>query len=1100
VSAEKVRSMAQWVKESLHAPLQTAWKCSTGERTVRELLATGLDRPDALPSGETLSLKLCEHFVQWLETSLRLHRNVEQGKLKAVGVSKLSHHGAKGGAVVGEMRVFLEKSVGSPAHICTQKTAELREKYLGSGKLPTGKYQDPDAAKVCSELSPADIMADSKRVAREWESLYDRVSKLHLYKRHIDTVNTVSALVASSGAPLWANKLKTTPVGLSGLNHDEETLAARDPEGEIDPLTPVTWRRAWELKKCMAKLKQIDHSDELQLLSRERVTLQKRLRRLVGQLVVLNVEHHHMTNMTDVVKSSLVRFTAALERAGNGDGARATRYRRDAKAALAQCIHGFPCWIMPTWRVSQFLPAEIGQFDLVIVDEASQSDLTALPALFRGQKMLVVGDSKQVSPSEAFRSEDSIAQLRQVLQGRMPFPELMLPGRPLFDLTRAAAPSNCVTLLEHFRCVAPIVQYSNVQCYNGRLQPLRIPSSQERLDPPLIDVYVPGGRKSGKINPEEVNAIVNEIDNLVAEESARFAAHQGTGFASDRDRDADVNKEEGDDDVAEAEPEGNFKFRTIGVISLAGGLDNHQAKAIKKALKMRVSDALCNRHSIMIGDPATFQGSERDIIMLSMVAARGSVVAQTGLRYEQTYNVALSRARNRMYLFRSVQLEDVPKKDDMKAAVIRFFQDPMSGGSYNEKKKKGGARGGKKKGAAAGKGSSSRTRKEVAPEEDISMNENDLASPTSGAKMLQKLGKKGGIGSQLLHFDKVEEHIQQRLVALGFTVLMDTQVGKLKIDLVVESGAEDDISSGSSSVPTRLGIVLDGDVASAFDEDDIMLPAAAGRGSGSGGGGNAGVLDGNWKQREQRGEERVRKWTGIFEVQNSLERVGWSFWRCWTPGFIMDPEVKMQSLLQEMDRLGMRPNKQGSLHRSLAVVEQRDPRGMSSKSSSSSAATFARSMEDTNMGNSDDSSDSDDDDAPLDKGTSSKSATSPSKRRLSKHKEKATSAGGKKQKVSRSSSKVPAPSTNPKVRSRSKAAIAKKTKGKEVDSEDDSDEDGSLNDFIVADKGDSFVCVVLIIVIGMNGRGKNGVPGYNDMCQHTECTIVIWKRARGGRA
>jgi superfamily I DNA and/or RNA helicase len=44
------------------------------------------------------------------------------------------------------------------------------------------------------------------------------------------------------------------------------------------------------------------------------------------------------------------------------------------------------------------MPADIGAFDLVIVDEASQSDLWALPAIVRGKKILVVGDDKQVSP------------------------------------------------------------------------------------------------------------------------------------------------------------------------------------------------------------------------------------------------------------------------------------------------------------------------------------------------------------------------------------------------------------------------------------------------------------------------------------------------------------------------------------------------------------------------------------------------------------------------------------------------------------------------------------------------------------------------------
>jgi hypothetical protein len=40
-----------------------------------------------------------------------------------------------------------------------------------------------------------------------------------------------------------------------------------------------------------------------------------------------------------------------------------------------------PCWIMNHSRISEAMPPDIGTFDLVIVDEASQSDLWALPAI-----------------------------------------------------------------------------------------------------------------------------------------------------------------------------------------------------------------------------------------------------------------------------------------------------------------------------------------------------------------------------------------------------------------------------------------------------------------------------------------------------------------------------------------------------------------------------------------------------------------------------------------------------------------------------------------------------------------------------------------------
>lgn len=66
---------------------------------------------------------------------------------------------------------------------------------------------------------------------------------------------------------------------------------------------------------------------------------------------------------------------------------------------MSQCYGAVPFWIMPTWRVAEQLPAEIGVIDLVIIDGASQSDVTELPVLLRGKKVLVVGDDRQVSPT-----------------------------------------------------------------------------------------------------------------------------------------------------------------------------------------------------------------------------------------------------------------------------------------------------------------------------------------------------------------------------------------------------------------------------------------------------------------------------------------------------------------------------------------------------------------------------------------------------------------------------------------------------------------------------------------------------------------------------
>ena len=64
-----------------------------------------------------------------------------------------------------------------------------------------------------------------------------------------------------------------------------------------------------------------------------------------------------------------------------------------------------PCWMMTPLAVAQFLAPEAISFDLVIMDEASQiNPEDAWGAIARGDQLVVVGDQKQMPPSDFFSS------------------------------------------------------------------------------------------------------------------------------------------------------------------------------------------------------------------------------------------------------------------------------------------------------------------------------------------------------------------------------------------------------------------------------------------------------------------------------------------------------------------------------------------------------------------------------------------------------------------------------------------------------------------------------------------------------------------------
>ena len=92
------------------------------------------------------------------------------------------------------------------------------------------------------------------------------------------------------------------------------------------------------------------------------------------------------------------------------------------------------------------------------------------------------------------------------------------------------------------------------------------------------------------------------------------------------------------------------------MISLQG---HDQAKLIQQKLISTIGRKF-EEHDIRCGDASSFQGDERDVIFLSMVIASNEPFGTlTKLTYARRYNVAVSRAKDQLWLFHSVELNEL---------------------------------------------------------------------------------------------------------------------------------------------------------------------------------------------------------------------------------------------------------------------------------------------------------------------------------------------------------------------------------------------------------------------------------------------------------
>jgi very-short-patch-repair endonuclease len=413
------------------------------------------------------------------------------------------------------------------------------------------------------------------------------------------------------------------------FEHIKELDASLASDLENDPANPAWDQQLQEFDRAVAYIRTNRWLEERTMVNAEQKAEAKlkrckeEIEETTSKLVASQAWAHFFSKLQESQRRSLNAWSLAVKKIGKGTGKHAEKYRKDAREELAKCRSAIPAWILPIHRIFDTVEPVPNAFDVVIIDEASQSGPEALLLFYLAKKVVVVGDDKQISPESVGVSREDVFALQEKYLQEIPQRNVLGLEDSLFDLATVRFGSR-VQLREHFRCMPEIIRFSNNLCYQSEpLIPLR-QFGADRL-PPIQHVWVDGGYREGGdsrvVNPPEAEAIVRQIQACCED-----PAYDGKSF---------------------------------GVISLQG---EAQARLIEHLLLNTIGPEEYQRRQLVCGDAYAFQGDERDVIFLSLVAAvseekRIGVLSKAS--DERRFNVAASRARDQMWLFHSATQNDL---------------------------------------------------------------------------------------------------------------------------------------------------------------------------------------------------------------------------------------------------------------------------------------------------------------------------------------------------------------------------------------------------------------------------------------------------------
>lgn len=286
-------------------------------------------------------------------------------------------------------------------------------------------------------------------------------------------------------------------------------------------------------------------------------------------------------------------------------------------------LEAFPCWCVTTYAASGSLPLKPGLFDVVIIDEASQCDIAScFPILYRAKKAVVVGDDKQLphlsflekAKEQSFLSQYGINDRYQLMW--------RFRSNSMFDVANYYS-MHPVLLDEHFRSLPPIINYSNKEFYGNRIKVMKRNDNSSKV---IEAVIVPDGKidVDATRNLPEIEAVVKKLHEIVLEDERK-------------------------------NPENPV---SIGIISPFRA----QVDQLKISVAKVLSEHMIEKHQIEIGTAHTFQGDERDIMLISWAYANNSFPQSLiFLQKPNLFNVAITRARYKTINFISKNPRELPE-------------------------------------------------------------------------------------------------------------------------------------------------------------------------------------------------------------------------------------------------------------------------------------------------------------------------------------------------------------------------------------------------------------------------------------------------------